>query len=112
MIYPVLNTVPDHRVTGRCIYFIVYLITISLLSNMCGGEDCVDMSLYARTLARDFGHLEGTPDCMILQYVGIHNTEAPIVAVWTEKYVVLLHRCASPMCIPAFTIMLSDECNA
>ena len=35
---------PDHRVTGRCHYSISDLLTIALLTYLCGGEDYVDMS--------------------------------------------------------------------
>ena len=48
---------PDHRVTGRCIYSISDLLTISLLTYLCGGEDYVDMSEFAHVRARDFNLL-------------------------------------------------------
>lgn len=47
-------TVPDHRVTGRCTYLLSDLLTIALLTYICGGEDYVDMSEFAHTRARDF----------------------------------------------------------
>lgn len=50
---------PDHRVTGRCHYSISDLLTISLLTYLCGGEDYVDMSEFAHLRAREFGLLEG-----------------------------------------------------
>ena len=50
---------PDHRVTGRCHYSISDLLTISLLTYLCGGEDYVDMSEFARLRAREFGLLGG-----------------------------------------------------
>lgn len=48
---------PDHRVTGRCYYSISDLLTIALLTYLCGGEDYVDMSEFAHLRARDFGLL-------------------------------------------------------
>ena len=50
---------PDHRVTGRCVYSISDLLTISLLTYLCGGEDYVDMSEFAHVRARGFGLLSG-----------------------------------------------------
>ena len=50
---------PDHRVTGRCHYSISDLLTISLLTYLCGGEDYVDMSEFAHLRAREFGLLGG-----------------------------------------------------
>ena len=60
MIYPIFDSIPDHRVTGRCIYHLGELLTISLLTYMSGGEDYVDMSLFAKAKARRFGLLS---DC-------------------------------------------------
>ena len=54
---PLFQSVPDHRVTARCIYPLSDLLTISLLTYICGGEDYVDMSEFAHTQARDFGLL-------------------------------------------------------
>ncbi len=51
------RSVPDHRVTARCIYPLSDLLTIALLTFICGGEDYVDMSEFAHTRARDFGLL-------------------------------------------------------
>lgn len=62
MIYPIFDTVPDHRVTGRCIYKLGDLLVISLLTMMCGGEDYVDMSEFAALRARDFGLLSDCGD--------------------------------------------------
>lgn len=53
-------TVPDHRVTGRCTYLLSDLLTIALLTYVCGGEDYVDMSEFAHVRARDFDLLK---DC-------------------------------------------------
>lgn len=53
-------TVPDHRVTGRCTYPLADLLTIALLTYICGGEDYVDMSMFAHVRARDFDLLK---DC-------------------------------------------------
>lgn len=54
------QTVPDHRVTGRCTYALTDLLTIALLTYLCGGEDYVDMSEFAHVRARDFGLLSYT----------------------------------------------------
>lgn len=59
MVYPIFDSIPDHRVTGRCIYKLGDLLVISLLTMMCGGEDYVDMSEFAASRARDFGLLSG-----------------------------------------------------
>ena len=48
---------PDHRVTGRCYYSISDLLTIALLTYLCGGEDYVDMREFAQFRAREFGLL-------------------------------------------------------
>lgn len=50
---------PDHRVTGRCHYSISDLLTIALLTYLCGEEDYVDMSEFAQRRAREFGLLGG-----------------------------------------------------
>ncbi|MBD5244472.1 MAG: ISAs1 family transposase [Barnesiella sp.] len=55
-------TVPDHRVTGRCTYALSDLLTIVLLTYICGGEDYVDMSEFAYYRARDFGLLADCPE--------------------------------------------------
>lgn len=62
MIYPIFDSIPDHRVTGRCIYHLGELLTISLLTYMSGGEDYVDMSLFAKAKARRFGLLSDCED--------------------------------------------------
>lgn len=59
MLNDIFMTVPDHRVTGRCTYTLADLLTIALLTYVCGGEDYVDMSEFSHTRARDFGLLEG-----------------------------------------------------
>ena len=63
MLFPLFATVPDHRVTGRCTYPLVDLLTIALLTYVCGGEDYVDMSEFALTRARDLGLLADCGDC-------------------------------------------------
>lgn len=55
--YQIFADFPDHRVTGRCIYSISDLLTISLLTYLCGGEDYVDMSEFAHARTRDFNLL-------------------------------------------------------
>lgn len=60
MLNEIFMTVPDHRVTGRCTYALTDLLTIALLTYVCGGEDYVDMSSFARIRARDFGLLTYT----------------------------------------------------
>lgn len=58
MLNKIFMTVPDHQVTGHCIYSLADLPTIALLTYACGGEDYVDMSSFANARARDFGLLE------------------------------------------------------
>lgn len=53
------SSIQDHRVTGWCTYLLSDLLTIALLTYLCGGEDYVDMSEFANERARDFGLLEG-----------------------------------------------------
>lgn len=60
MLNEIFMTVPDHRVTGRCTYTLTDLLTIALLTYVCGGEDYVDMSEFAHLRARDFGLLSYT----------------------------------------------------
>lgn len=62
MLNEIFMTVPDHRVTGRCTYPLADLLTIALLTYVCGGEDYVDMSEFAHVRARDFGLLAGCGD--------------------------------------------------
>ena len=62
MLNEIFMTVPDHRVTGRCTYALSDLLTIALLTYICGGEDYVDMSEFAYYRARDFGLLAERPD--------------------------------------------------
>ena len=62
MLSEIFMIVPDHRVTGRCTYALSDLLTIALLTYICGGEDYVDMSEFAYYRARDFGLLAERPD--------------------------------------------------
>ncbi len=62
MFNDIFMTVPDHRVTGRCTYPLSDLLTIALLTYICGGEDYVDMSEFAHVRARDFGLLASIPN--------------------------------------------------
>jgi len=62
MLNEIFMTVPGHRVTGRCTYALPDLLTIALLTYICGGEDYVDMSEFAYCRARDFGLLADRPD--------------------------------------------------
>lgn len=59
MLNMIFSSIQDHRVTGRCTYLLSDLLTIALLTYLCGGEDYVDMSEFANERARDFGLLEG-----------------------------------------------------
>ena len=61
MLNVIFSSIPDHRVTGRCTYQLSDLLTIALLTYLCGGEDYVDMSEFANERARDFGLLEDCP---------------------------------------------------
>lgn len=60
MLNDIFMTIPDHRVTGRCTYQLSDLLTIALLTYICGGEDYVDMSEFAHVRARDFDLLSYT----------------------------------------------------
>lgn len=60
MLNDIFVTIQDHRVTGRCTYLLPDLLTIALLTYVCGGEDYVDMSEFANARARDFGLLTYT----------------------------------------------------
>lgn len=62
MLNEIFMTIKDHRVTGRCTYPLADLLTIALLTYICGGEDYVDMSEFAFYRSRDFGLLADTPD--------------------------------------------------
>ena len=62
MIYPIFDSIPDHRVTGRCIYKLGDLLVIALLTMMCDREDYVDMSEFAASRARNFGLLSDCGD--------------------------------------------------
>lgn len=42
--------------------------------------------------------VEGAPDCMRLQSLGIYNTVAPLGTVWTEEHFMMLKRAASHLC--------------
>lgn len=44
MLDVIFSPIPDHRVTGQCTYPLSGLLTIALLTYLCGGEDYVDMS--------------------------------------------------------------------
>lgn len=57
MLNDIFKSVPDHRVTGRCTYPLADLLTIALMTYVCGGEDYQDMSAFANIRARDFGLL-------------------------------------------------------
>lgn len=59
MIISIFRTIKDHRVTGRCLYPLSDLLTIALLTYLCGGEDYVDMSDFAESRARSYGLLKG-----------------------------------------------------
>lgn len=53
--------VPNLRVTCGCPYAISGLLTIVLLTDICEGEDYIDMSEFAWYRARDFGLLADCP---------------------------------------------------
>lgn len=42
--------------------------------------------------------VEGAPDCMRLQSIGIHNTVAPLGTAWTTKHFDILKRVATHLC--------------
>lgn len=60
MIYRLFDSIPDHRVTGRCIYPLGDLLVIALLSMLCGGEGYTEMSAFASARAKGLGLLK---DC-------------------------------------------------
>jgi len=62
MLNEIFMTIPDHRVVGRCTYPLANLLTIALLTYVCGGEDYVDMSEFAHIRTRDFGLLADCGD--------------------------------------------------
>lgn len=47
MTISIFRSVRDHRVVNRCFYRLDDLLTIALLTCLCGGEDYVDMSIFA-----------------------------------------------------------------
>lgn len=52
--YQIFADFPDHRVTARCIYSISDLLTISLITYLCGGEDYFEDCTMLRGLPMDF----------------------------------------------------------
>lgn len=62
MISDIFASVPEHRVAGRCTYSLADLLTIALLTYLCGGVDYVDMSEFARARARGLGLLASVED--------------------------------------------------
>ncbi len=75
MLNEIFMTVPDHRVTGRCTYALSDLLTITLLTYICGGEDYVD----ATQMGAGHGRVE-TRDCRILDTGAIEDKE--VLALW------------------------------
>lgn len=57
--YQIFADFPDHLVTGRFVYSISDLLTIFLLTYLCGGEDCDIVIEFAHVRARDFNLLTG-----------------------------------------------------
>ena len=58
MLTVLFQSVPDHRVVNRCTYRLDELLTIALLTYLCGGEDYADMEAFAETRARQWGLLQ------------------------------------------------------
>jgi len=58
MISVLFQSIRDHRVENRCTYRLDELLTIALLTYLCGGEDYVDMESFAETRARQWGLLQ------------------------------------------------------
>lgn len=54
MLNKIFTTIRDYQVTGRYTYALYDLLTIALLTYICGGEDYVDMSEFAYYRAREF----------------------------------------------------------
>lgn len=47
MLNVISSSIPDHRLIRRCTYPLSDLLTIALLTYLCGGEDYVDMSEFS-----------------------------------------------------------------
>lgn len=58
MISVLFQSIRDHRVENRCTYRLDELLTIALLTYLCGGEDYADMETFAETRARQWGLLQ------------------------------------------------------
>lgn len=66
MLSILFQSIPDHRVVNRCTYRLDELLTIALMTYLCGGEDYTDMEDFAATRARQWGLLQDnttTPSC-------------------------------------------------
>ena len=58
----------------------------------------IDMAWREATKKEAFYLVEGAPDCMRLQSIGVLNTVAPLGTAWTEEQFALLKRAASKLC--------------
>lgn len=60
----VFSSISDYRVTGRCKYRLDDLLSVAVLTHLCGGGTPSDMHVFAATRAREFGlfsDTDGTP---------------------------------------------------
>ncbi len=57
MSHQIFADFPDHRVTGHCVYSISDLLTISLLTHLCGGGGLRGHERVAHVRRRSFGLL-------------------------------------------------------
>lgn len=70
----------------------------SLIYNKSKSVFGIDTAWREAARTERFYLVEGAPDCMRLQSIGIHNTVAPLGTAWTEEHFTLLKRCASHLC--------------
>ena len=70
----------------------------SLIYNKSKSVFGIDTAWREAARTESFYLVEGAPDCMRLQSIGIHNTVAPLGTAWTEEHFALLKRAASHLC--------------
>lgn len=70
----------------------------SLIYNKSLSVFGIDTAWREAARSERFYLVEGAPDCMRLQSIGIHNTVAPLGTSWTEAHFNMLKRAASHLC--------------
>lgn len=70
----------------------------SLVYNKSKSVFGVDTAWREAAKSERFYLVEGAPDCMRLQSIGIYNTVAPLGTAWTEEHFILLKKVASHLC--------------